>query len=571
MRGFVTSRRAVVVVICGLVVLLLSSDVPLPLVLPIAFPFTNAMGGRAPSSTIEPLHEFTKDSVINVSYNATGTAGSSGVFWTELWYRVAGEANWALYAPPWNPEGRWFGALGFTATRMVEGTIPFDTFFARGEAFYEFYTVAVDRGFKEEPPARDAKANTTLDTRPPQLFVARPTPDAWTNAQEFAWSATDEVSGLAGVTAVLDDVALEPFEVPLGAKEAAGARPLALDGEGDHAVSVRAVDRAGNAADVFVPFHYDPTAPTLVITAPARDSYTNALDVDVTWTAEDSGAGMAGFRLAVDSNAPASLSAEVRTYRLEAPTERGHIVSLLAMDAAGNFAAETISFAVDRTPPTVLLVSPRPPEAYSNVEGRLQVLWTGTDAGSGIAQFVAELVEAGLQSPGLESAAGYTFEGIDQDEYTVRVTAVDRAGNTAEATGKVTVDWMAPRVTITSPARSATVYRGVQVNWTVEEGGSGLGMVELIIDGGTAIPATGATTLRISPNPSDGAHVVVVRAWDRAGNMGEAILPFDFRLNAPTTPLGLPGLDFWILMLIIGAIAVGSAYFAVRRRKKTQA
>ena len=57
-----------------------------------------------------------------------------------------------------------------------------------------------------------------------------------------------------------------------------------------------------------------------------------------------------------------------------------------------------------------------------------------------------------------------------------------------------------------------------------------------------------------------------VRAYDRAGNLAEATVAFTY---GPTLgPSSLPSSDFWIVMIILGAVAVGSAYYAVRRRRR---
>src|SRR5206468_12602487 len=48
------------------------------------------------------------------------------------------------------------------------------------------------------------KANTTVDSHPPQVFIATPTPGEWTNKDVLRWIAQDAASGVASVIVTLD-------------------------------------------------------------------------------------------------------------------------------------------------------------------------------------------------------------------------------------------------------------------------------------------------------------------------------------------------------------------------------
>ena len=467
----------------GLVGFLLAVYVPVTAVLgPTASPVAVVGAVREPTSTIAALPTYSRQ-VVPIDYVSNGTAGLSGVFWTELWYE-RGDGAWTLYAPPWNPSGRWSGEPVNSPLYAEVGTILFDTFYTGGDARYNFTTVAVDRGFYREigpspadssPSAGHAKARTIVDSTPPNVFVARPALDAWTNVDTLAWSAEDAVSGIASVNVSVDGGPVTSYT------QASSSTVMALSGPGGHNVTLTATDGAGNPNTVTVPFFYNPNGPSIAITSPAANSYVGSSDVDVAWTVGNDLSGIASLRLTVDSTPAVTLPADATSYHLAGLAQSGHVLGLVAVDNAGNVASQTLSFGVDTTPPTVSLASP--------VDGgyvaahQIQALWSASDATSGIAQVLVSL-DGGTAVP-IVNAAAYTFADVAEGSHTVVVRAVDRAGNAASAGATVTVDATPPLVTITSPAGGADLSGSVSVNWSASDALSGVAQVLLVVDGGT--------------------------------------------------------------------------------------
>ncbi len=557
--------RKVVLTLCGLVALLLAVYLPASaLFLPSASPLGVATGSGTPSSSLAALPAWSPTQFW-MTFTVNGSSGQSGVFWTELWYESVHTPTWTKYAPPWNPSGEWSAQPATGPRAQQTGSILFDTFLTGGQDRYNFTTVATDRGFVREPGPPDCspasvcyrKAHTTVDTTPPVLFIARPTPGSWTNSEFLQWSAYDDVSGVASVAVSVDGGAARSFA------QASGTMNMSLASQGAHKVDVTVTDFAGNAFHVGIPFHYDTQAPSLTIASPAPNSWLNTSATNVKWSLSDP-AGIASLEMSVDSGAPLLLANTTTAYGLQGLAEANHVVSLVAVDAAGNLASQTVVFGVDLTAPAVQLVTPVS-GTWSNSH-QIQAVWMSSDSGSGLDHDTVSL--DGGAAISLTNTAGYIFPNVGEGPHTVVVTAFDRAGNSASSSSTVSIDYTPPSVLITSPAPGSTVYGSPTVNWSAADSGSGLDRVVVITDAAAQPVAAGQRTFALPSSLSVGAHAVTVEVWDKAGNMNSTTVAFTYGGLAPPTSSGssLPPLDFWWVLAAVLGIAVVSAYVATRRR-----
>ena len=522
------------------------------------FGFSAAAHKKPPVSSMEPLPDYVQSQVVYANF--TSTVRQGGIRWTELWYQRNG-AGYAAYRPPWNPKGHWVGTpIDETDhdddddPKGVKGTIPFDTFFTGGEGQYDFYTIAVAKGKLREPTPSGPKASTIVDATAPEVAVSRPSPNSWTTAAIVEWTATDGVSGVEAVEIALDGSPVGPPQPP------SGVLTLPNLASGSHSLKITAEDRAGNARRVVVPFSFDPNAPAVELTSPQPNAYLNRRDVRVAWTSSDSASGIDHFSLRVDSGPEVVLPGSAREHAVASVPEGIHIVSLTAVDVAGNTATAIVAFTVDATPPDIAVISP--------VEGayvagtQVTVLWSASDAVSGIARYEVALdLGAPVSLPG---AGAYSFPDVPEGLHRVSVRAVDRAGNAREAFVNAILDATAPQFIVLSPVPGGMITGAVTVSWRVADLISGVDRVELSLDGATAFDVTGRTTHTFDA-PAMGSHSVTLRAVDRAGNEGEVAVTFT-SVTLPPAPTEVAPVEFWTIVAIM-AIA-GFGYAAVRQRDR---
>lgn len=127
--------------------------------------------------------------------------------------------------------------------------------------------------------------------------------------------------------------------------------------------------------------------------------------------------------------------------------------------------------------------------------------------------------------------------------YEFYTVAVDAAGNAetppAGPDASITIDTTPPTLVLTSPAQGGWWNSSVTVTWQGSDGLSGLNRYETSIDS-SPFTSNGLVSSQQYAGLQDGAHVVVVRAYDNAGSMTEISVSFDVDTTAPTVSISAP-------------------------------
>ena len=352
-------------------------------------------------------------------------------------------------------------------------------------------------------------------------------------------SATDDSSGVAAIHFRTDGGTWQLY-----------TKPVAVSAEGPHSIDYYATDLAGNnESSHTATFQIDTVAPVTLAqvagTLAGDGSYVSS--VTVTLTASDDTSGVQSEQYRVDGG-------PWRTYSV--PFTLGgngtHMLDYFATDFAGS--AESVrGLSIRITGDThVLPVSTLSSSGVTGADGwyvsPVTVTLTAT-SGSGIATSIAYRIDGNAwvtYSQPITLPDGrhvLTYQATDADGYSEVSKSI-----------AINVDSTPPSVLSNSP--SVPIGPDDSLSWSGSDGGSGIARYEVSIDGAAFVSVGLQTTL--TRHWTAGTHVVVVRAYDAAGNAKSSVIQFSVAENptsttpsgpSPPTPPGIPEIVVGLLML----------------------
>lgn len=301
-----------------------------------------------------------------------------------------------------------------------------------------------------------------------------------------------------------------------------------ISGEGSHTLLHYGVDQAGNAAVANIDtVRIDTHAPGSLIVAPFIGQVISGTTTTVRGTAGDGLSGLYRVEISVDG-APwqTANGREAWTFEWSLPGDGNHTIRSRSVDNAGNVETPpaSVTAMVDNARPSSAFVSPYNGQIIRG--SNFVISGTATDAHSGV-QRVELSLDGGAswqQAPLVGGVWTYDWSLPEDGLYHLRSRATDNAGNVEIAGSGVSVriDHLGPASTITSPL-PGQYLQGAQYTITgaASDLGAGLKRVEVSIDDGPWLLATGASTWSFvwSLPQTDGEHVIRSRATDNAGNI----------------------------------------------------
>ena len=272
-------------------------------------------------------------------------------------------------------------------------------------------------------------------------------------------------------------------------------------GDGSHAFSVRAVDRAGNvdATPAGYAWSVDTSTPDTQIRS-EPDPITAQTTASFTFDSPDAGAGDS-FQCALDATAFTACRSPASYTGLR---EGVHKFAVRVRDVNGNVdpSPAALTWTVDLTPPTTTIVDgPSGTEPVASAS----VSFTSSETGTTFACSLDGGAFTGCTSPA-------PLTGLAQGKHSFAVRATDAAGHTdaSPASATWTVDTVSPVVTLSGgPPDAGTVGPRIVIGFNSTEG-----TVACSLDGAPFA----ACTSPLAVNLPAGGHQFSVQATDAAGN-----------------------------------------------------
>jgi hypothetical protein len=286
----------------------------------------------------------------------------------------------------------------------------------------------------------------------------------------------------------------------------------------------RAVDKAGNVAEITLHLTLDTIPPALVVLHPEDGYATNASRLLVDGRAE----GAAGLTVTVVYVGGANVTTSIVpagdwSFSEIVPLKEGwNVLSVHAFDIAGNIADVMLNVTLDSVPPYVVVLSPK--DGTSTREPQVHIV-----------------AQVGADAVSISVAGRPVVPRTDVDEVVtlveggnaIVVSAFDAVGNERAVTVNIVLDTVPPYITISTPSADPFLTNSstVRVSGRVEGGNR-----TVFVGGRQVLLVQGAFEVDVMLL-SDGVHVIRVNATDAAGN--ERAVTFRVDLDQTPPPLSL--------------------------------
>jgi hypothetical protein len=296
---------------------------------------------------------------------------------------------------------------------------------------------------------------------------------------------------------------------------------------GTHTVQVRATDSVGHTTTRTSTFEIANSSVTVSVLSPANGSVIKS-GVPIVLSVAGSGT------LACEWHEGGVSHVLAAPYAISTATwsEGIHMITIIASNNIGGQYSISYSVVIDNTAPTITLLSP---ELGSYVNRSVVVLFRASDAHY---DSVAWTVW-GMGYESESTTVTVLLSRVDKDGlFTVMVTAVDHANNTASANFAFTMDSSAPVIEFSGPPSGSAIAAGARLNVTATD--ISLLTFLLSIDDGAGQTISSPCEIDTS-SFSSGWHSLRAYATDRTGQSSSCNISVYVDSSAPIVQVGQLG------------------------------
>ena len=368
------------------------------------------------------------------------------------------------------------------------------------------------RAYDTAENLRDYMAVVRVDTTPPDLELLAPRDGLVTNGKDLRILAATE----DGASVTVDGVG-----VTVQYKLIDRVVELA---EGRNLIVIVASDALGNVRQAVLTVTLDTQTPPLTVLSPAHRSSGMDPTLSIVGTTEPEGVTVMVAGLAAPVDASGTFNADITLL----PGRND--IAIEVVDLAGNRRTATLTVFLDQEPPSMWVADPIP--------GR--VLASGTVLVQG---YVEPGSSVSIDGRSVAASEGHFSEALSLPDglHVIMVIATDAAGNTKTVQLPVTVDTVAPSITVLSPEDGLlTRETSVTLSGTVADDGPG--DVELTVNG-LIVPVGTDGRFERSLTLPVWTEVVHIVATDSAGNTASVRLTVVSDPDAPFLNVSVAGLE----------------------------
>lgn len=255
---------------------------------------------------------------------------------------------------------------------------------------------------------------TNIDATPPSIAITNPKQGSiFTNTTiTIKWSANDNETGIDKFSVYLNHLFIE--------NTTQSYFILSDMAEGLNSIEVVAFDKAGNNASDQTTITVDTSSPTVNILYPSTGFTTNKTSIEVTWMGTDNETAIANYVLYINGIFAANTTS---TTTILTDIEEGeNDIMVVASDLAGNKENATITILVDRTLPEVSTIYPK---ENSTMRG---IVFISFEVSQDTVQTLL-FIDNSMFDVTDGSTYRWDTTQVEDGEHSIRILAIDRAGN----------------------------------------------------------------------------------------------------------------------------------------------